>query len=136
VSDLYLLLESPGRCERIENVASFVGVDASGSFGILPGHETLLTVLDFGLSRFHQAGHPWRYLATPGAVLYLHDAELHVATRRYMLGDDYEMIRAALQEQISAEEQSLEAIKTSLHGLEQEMLKRLWELGRRTWSSE
>jgi F-type H+-transporting ATPase subunit epsilon len=131
VSGLCLQLESPARCERIEDVTSFVGEDASGSFGVLPGHEPLVTVLDFGLSRFRVAGGAWQYLAAPGAVLYLHDGELHFATRRYLRGDDYATIRAALQRQVSAEEQSLQEIKTSLRGLEQEMLKRLWQLGRR-----
>jgi F-type H+-transporting ATPase subunit epsilon len=131
MSGLDLRLESPARCERIADVASFVGEDASGSFGILPGHEDLVTVLDFGLSRFRVGDRPWQYVAAPGAVLFLHDGELHFATRRYLLGDDYETMRASLQQQISAEEESLHAIKTSLRGLEQEMLRRLWELGRR-----
>jgi F-type H+-transporting ATPase subunit epsilon len=131
VSDLRLQLESPARCECIENVSSFVGEDASGSFGILPGHETLVTVLDLGLSRFRVAGKPWQYVAAPGAVVLLRGDELHFATRRYLRGDDYETIRASLQKQISEEEVSLQAIKTSLRGLEQEMLKRLWKLGRR-----
>jgi F-type H+-transporting ATPase subunit epsilon len=131
MTGLCLQLESPARCERIERIASFVGEDASGSFGILPGHESLLTVLDFGLSRFRRVDEPWKYVAAPGAVLLLRDGELHFATRRYLLGDDYETIRAALQAQISAEEGSVQAIKTSLRGLEQEMLKRLWEMARR-----
>ena len=136
MSDLCLLLESPARCERIEHVASFVGEDGSGSFGILPGHEALLTVLEFGLSRFRRANEPWQYLAAPGAVVLLQDGDLHFATRRYLLGDDFETIHAALQEQIRVEEQSLRAIKTSLHGLEQEMLRRLWEIGRRKGGGE
>jgi F-type H+-transporting ATPase subunit epsilon len=131
VNGLSLQLESPARCERIADVTSFVGEDASGSFGILPGHETFVTVLDFGLSRFRVGDQPWRYVAAPGAVLFLHDGELHFATRRYLLGDDYETIRSSLRQQIQAEEESLRAIKTSLRGLEQEMLKRLWQLGRR-----
>jgi F-type H+-transporting ATPase subunit epsilon len=131
MNGLSLQLESPARCERIANVTSFVGEDASGSFGILPGHETLVTVVDFGLSRFRVGEQPWRYLAAPGAVIFLHDGELHFATRRYLLGDDYETIRALLQQHIQTEEESLRAIKTSIRGLEQEMLKRLWQLGRR-----
>jgi F-type H+-transporting ATPase subunit epsilon len=127
---LTLLLESAGHSERIEGVSSFVGEDASGSFGILPGHEFFVTVLDFGLSSFRVAGSAWRYLAAPGAVLRVHDDELHFATRRYVLGDDYETIRDALIRQISVEERALADVKTSLRGLEQEMLKRLWQLAR------
>jgi len=127
---LTLLLESAGQSERITGVSSFVAEDASGSFGILPGHERLVTVLDFGLSSFRVADSEWRYIAAPGAVLRLHDDELHFATRRYVLGSDFETIRDALVQQISVEERALAEVKTSLRGLEQEMLKRLWQLAR------
>jgi F-type H+-transporting ATPase subunit epsilon len=135
VRNLALHLESSARCARIDGVTSFVAEDASGSFGILPGHERLVTVLDFGLSRFRVGSGSWQYLAAPGAVVLLHDDELHFATRRYVLGDDFETIRSALREQISAEEEALLAVKNSLRGLEQEMLKRLWQLGRHAETS-
>jgi len=38
---LTLLLESAGQSERITGVSSFVAEDASGSFGILPGHALM-----------------------------------------------------------------------------------------------
>jgi F-type H+-transporting ATPase subunit epsilon len=131
MTNLVLCLESPARCQRVERVASFVAEDASGSFGIEPGHEPLVTVLDFGLSRFRGESASWQYLAAPGAVLFLDGKELHFATRRYVLGDDFATIQATLREQIRAEERDLQAIKNSLRDLEQEMLRRLSQLGRR-----
>jgi len=119
------------RRETFEEVVSFVGEDASGSFGILAGHARLMTALLFGLARFRHAGGHWRYLAFPGALLYFVDNELSISTRRYLLDDDYERISAALQEQLLAEEEGLRTMKESLHRMEEAMLQRLWEMGRR-----
>ena len=124
-----LHLESATQYERIEAAVSFVG-DASGSFGILPGHARMSTVLEFGLARFRVAGADWQYLAAPGAVLYHSGNELHFSTRRYLRDASLERVRAALQEQLLAEERELRAVKQSLRRLEEEMLKRLWKLGR------
>jgi F-type H+-transporting ATPase subunit epsilon len=118
------------RRETYEDVASFVGEDASGSFGILAGHARLMTVLLFGLARFRRADGHWRYLAFPGALLYFVDNELSISTRRYLLDDDYERISAALQEQLLADEESLRTMKESLHRMEEELLRRMWEMNR------
>jgi F-type H+-transporting ATPase subunit epsilon len=125
-----LWLESATSSERIDGVASFVAEDASGSFGILPGHEHFVTVMEFGLARFRSAEGEWQYLAAPGAVLYWRDDELHFSTRRYVRDTDFDSIGAVLNEQLVAEERALQAVKDSLRGLEEEMLKRLWHLGR------
>jgi F-type H+-transporting ATPase subunit epsilon len=130
VTGFTLFLESATSSERIEQVASFVAEDASGSFGILPGHERFVTALVFGLARFRAVDGEWQYLAAPGAVLYWRDDELHFSTRRYVRGADAESIGAVLNEQLMAEEQALQAVKDSLRGLEEEMHKRLWQLGR------
>jgi F-type H+-transporting ATPase subunit epsilon len=130
VKPLILHLESATQYERIENVVSFIGEDDSGSFGILPGHARLLTVLTTGLARFRVASGPWEFIALPGAVLYCHDNELHVCARRYLRDVDYERIGAALREQLQTEEQALQQVRQRLRRLEEEMLKRLWRLRR------
>lgn len=127
---LTLHLESATRYERIANVVSFVGVDASGSFGILPGHARMCTVLEFGLARFRVADADWQYLAAPGAVVRLAEDGLHFSTRRYLRGGDLDRVRVALREQLLAEENALREVRQSLRRLEEEMLKRLWKLGR------
>ena len=45
---------------------SFVGEDDSGSFGILPGHARVMTLLGFGLARFRVADRPGSILALAG----------------------------------------------------------------------
>jgi F-type H+-transporting ATPase subunit epsilon len=127
---LVLHLESATQYERIENVASFVAEDASGSFGILPGHAPMSTVLEFGLARYRTAAGGWAYVAAPGAVVRVDGNALHFCTRRYVRDTSLERVRAALRDQLRAEEDALRAVTQSLQRLEEEMLKRLWKLGR------
>ena len=125
-----LHLESATQYERVENVESFVGEDASGSFGILPGHERMSTVLEVGLARFRVAGEDWQFVAAPGAVVRYVDSELHFSARRYLRGHNLDDVRTALHQELLAEEETLQSLKGSLRRLEEEMLKRLWQLGR------
>jgi F-type H+-transporting ATPase subunit epsilon len=125
-----LELHDATRSEQIKQVTSFVGEDNSGSFGILAGHARLTTALIIGLARFRVGEGEWQYLALPGGVLYFHDNVLTLNTRRYLLDDDYMRISQALQQQLIAEEEQLQSIRKSLHHMEEEVFKRLWEMGR------
>jgi F-type H+-transporting ATPase subunit epsilon len=130
-STFTLRLQDATRAEEIAGVTSFVGEDDSGSFGILAGHARMLTTLIIGLARFRVGETAWQYLAVPGAVLYFQDKVLTVSTRRYLLDADYMRISQALQQQLLTEEEQLQTMKASLHHMEEAMLKRLWEMGRR-----
>lgn len=125
-----LHLQDATRAERIEGVVSFVGRDASGSFGIFAHHHRMMTVLVFGLARFRLADAPWQYLALPGGVLYVVDNSVFVCTRRYLQDTDYDRISRDLDEQLAAEELTLRTLKDSLRQLEEELFKRLWQMGR------
>ena len=125
-----LHLQDATQYERIKDVVSFVGQDVSGSFGILAGHQRMMTALSFGLARFRTVDGTWQFLAMPGAVLYFVANELFVSTRRYVRDDDYTRVTYVLEEQLRAEEAGLRSIKDSLRRLEEEMFKRLWQMGR------
>ena len=125
-----LILQDAVRGERVEGVRSFVGEDASGSFGILPGHERFLTALGFGLARFRHADGSWEFLAVPGALLYFVADTLSLSTRRYLRDRDYDRISAALTEHLVVEEERLHRMKESLGRMEEQILRRLWELRR------
>lgn len=132
MSGITLHLNSAVRSERINDVASFVGMDASGSFGIQPGRARLITILDYGLARFRKAGGEWFYLACPGAVLNFADNELTVNTRRYLCDPDHQRIADLLAGQLAAEEAELKSVKDNLQQLEQELFRRLRKLDRWT----
>lgn len=122
--------------QRITGVTSFVGEDASGSFGIQPNHARFMTTLVFGLARFRLATGGWQYLALPGAVAYFNNNELTISTRRFLIDADLERISSLLEQELIAEEAELRATRESLHRMEQAMLKRMLTLKRKTiWQS-
>lgn len=123
-------LESTTQYEQVENVISFVAEDESGRFGLLAGHARMMTLLTFGLARFRALNQDWEYLALPGGLAYFVDCQLHLSTRHYLRGKDYEGISTALQQELLVEEDNLQLVKQSMHRLEEEMFKRLWELKR------
>jgi F-type H+-transporting ATPase subunit epsilon len=125
-----LRLQDATQSEEITGVTSFVGEDASGSFGILTGHARFITSLIIGLARFRVGEDNWKYLALPGGVLYFHNDLLTLSTHRYLLDDDYQRISQALQQQLLSEEEQLHSMKESLHHMEEEVLRLLWEMGR------
>jgi F-type H+-transporting ATPase subunit epsilon len=130
VKTFTLALRDASHSEEVEGVESFVGEDASGSFGILANHDRMMTALLFGLSRYRVGGDHWHYLAMPGGILYAVDNVVTISTRRYFRDDSFERISATLHQELLKEEQSLRAVRRSLRRMEEEMLKRMRELGK------
>ena len=116
--------------ECLDEVVSFVGEDASGSFGLMQGHGRFVTTLVFGLARLRYADGHWDYLALPEAVAYFDRDRLTLSTRRYLRSGDYTRISQALREELLREEQTLHEFKQSLEQLERAMMLRLWRIGR------
>ena len=128
MKEFTLRLQSAGQSEQIDGVASFVGEDDSGSFGILPGHARMITVLTYGLARFRVAQEPWVYIALPGGVLYFVRNELRISTRRYFKDADYHRISGVLLDRLLGEEEEIRTTRMSLNRLEQEMFRRLRDM--------
>lgn len=127
-----LYLESPTQYEKIDNVISFVGEDASGQFGILANHARMITCLNFGLAKFSGENSTLEYIALPSGILYFRNNQLHISARHYIRDTDYKLIEKKMDEELRLEEENLQSIKTSLRKLDEEILKRLLELKR--WS--
>ncbi len=128
MSTFAMHLQSATQYERIEKVVSFIGQDDSGSFGILPGHTRMMTLLSFGLARFRVVDGDWEFLAFPGALAYFASGQLYLSTRRYLRSKDFTGISAALQHELRVEEEALRAMRQSVRRLEEEMFRRLWKL--------
>jgi len=123
---------STTRQDTVTGVNAFMGEDESGSFSIWAGHERLSTVLDIGLSRFRGSDGRWRYIAAPGAVLYFTDNVLTLGMRKYWIDEDFNRITALLNEHLSQEEAELAEVRKSLRRMEEELLKRLYDLDANT----
>lgn len=124
-----LMYDSTGS-ERFDNVTSFVGEDASGSFGVLPGHARMMTALAGGLARFRVGADEWHYLALPGGIIEGGGDRLTLCTRRCLHDTDVSRMGDLLAELQQAEEETLGGIRESLRRLEEEMLRRLREIER------
>lgn len=125
-----LHLLSMTRSEVIPDVVRFTGRDAAGSFGILANASRRMTVLVFGLAHFLNASARTEYLAVPGGLLYFSENELRIATTDFVCSSGLEKISAALDHQLREKESELHEIKQSLHRLDEEILKRMYELRR------
>ena len=123
-------LHSATQSERLEQVASFVGEDASGSFGLMRGHARFVTSLVFGMARVRYLDGRREYLALPEAVAYFDCDVLTLSSRRYLRDADYSRISRRLRDELVQEETQLVELKHSLEQMEQAMLMRLWRLGR------
>lgn len=126
-----LILQDATRTEVIDGVSNFIGEDHSGSFGIQAQHSRFCTALVIGLARYRLTDSNWIYLAMPGAILYFNNNRLTISTRRYLRDTDYQRISNALQDQLLREESNLRKTKESLRQMEEAILTRMWELGRR-----
>lgn len=125
-----LCLQDTVHTREWHDVVSFVGEDASGSFGLLAGHERFATALVFGLARFRTVDDAWHYVAMPGGILYFSNNKLTISCRHFIVDEDHERISDVLHTQLLEEEQQLQSLKKSLHNMEGELFKRLWEAGR------
>jgi len=125
MSGMRMTLAGSTQCDVIEEVGSFIGKDASGSFGIRPGAERFMTALSFGLSRFIRSDGETEYVACPGGILYFAANELRIATRLYIRNTDLNLITKLLNDFLVKDEEIVREVKRNLHKLDQEILKKL-----------
>lgn len=130
MNDFTLHLQSAREYKKISHVSSFVGKDLTGKFGLMANHERLVTTLTFGLLSYKINGEQWNYIALPGGVLHFINNELFISTRLFFIDEDYERINEKLEKDIRREENKSHYIRQSLQKMEQEMFKRLWQVGR------
>ncbi len=117
---------------RFDAVASFVGSDASGQFGLMSDHIPMATILAPGLARFREAGAArWRYLALPGGTLRFADNVLAIATHSFVVGEELSRVRAELDAALEREARQHADLRHNLDQLETALAQRLWDLERR-----
>ncbi len=82
------------------NVSSVRAEDDSGSFGILTGHEDLLTALNVSIVSWRDADDRVRYCAVRRGVLSVTDgSEIAIATREAIPGDDLDRLEEVVLSQ-------------------------------------
>jgi F-type H+-transporting ATPase subunit epsilon len=112
-----------------EEIDSLRAEDASGSFGVLPGHAPFLTALAVSILSWRRAG-PERYCALRGGVMTVSDGTaVAVASREAVTGDDLALLDAQVlaRFQSDADEERVEHVETmrlQLHAIRR-MISRL-----------
>ena len=124
------LLDTRGS-EVFEKITQCIAADDSGQFGILPGHQTMIVVLRYGLARFCDAEGGWRYVALPGGVLRFAEQELTITTQRYFLGDDSHKICEQLAREMANIDSEIHRARATLSEIEHSLVKRLAALSQR-----
>ena len=95
---LHLLISTPQQIlVDCADVLALRGEDASGSFGLLPGHEDFLTALVPTVLRWRRAGGAPGFCAVRGGVLSLRGGELRIACREGVLGAQLETLEAGVR---------------------------------------
>jgi len=130
MSHFTLHLQDATKYEKVTNITSFVGQDQVGKFGLMANHERFITSLNFGLAKYNVNNENWIYIALPGGILHFVNNELFISTRQYLVDTNYERISNLLEKDIRSEENKLQNMRQSLRKMEQEMFKRLWDVGR------
>jgi F-type H+-transporting ATPase subunit epsilon len=118
---------------RIDDVSSIVAADASGQFGLLPGHVAMVTVLEPGLFRYRVAGSSqWWYGACVGGLLSCVMAgganDVRIVSRRFLQGEDPEALQAQLDRLLQRESTLRLSTSESRAGLDLAFYKRMQQL--------
>jgi F-type H+-transporting ATPase subunit epsilon len=100
-----LVISEPARVVADnDDVVSVRAEDASGSFGILPGHADLITVLTPSVVAWRHADGRPGWCAVRRGVLSVHDGnKVAIATRQAQLGDDLASLEHAVLDRYRAE---------------------------------
>jgi F-type H+-transporting ATPase subunit epsilon len=115
-----LIITEPARVVAdLDGVAAVRAEDASGSFGILPGHADLITVLTPSVMSWHLTDGRFGCCAVRRGVLSVRDGrEVAIATRQAQLGDDLASLEHAVLERFQADldtERRARVAATRLH---------------------
>jgi F-type H+-transporting ATPase subunit epsilon len=104
MSGLRLTITTPLRTVVAEDdVASLRAEDASGGFGIRPGHVDFLTVVTAGVVRWRGPAGPWRFCAVRGGVLLVRGGrDVGMACREAVTGTDLHGLEARISAERSA----------------------------------
>jgi len=102
---------------EVDDVRSLRAEDASGWFGVRPGHADLLTVLQPSVMSWVGADAAEHYAALRGGVLTVRGGEVvEVATREAFLGSDLDTLEDELATALAAERESrVEARTGAIH---------------------
>lgn len=104
---------------REESIVSLRAEDASGDFGIRPGHADFLTVIGAGVMRWRRKNEPWRFCALRGGIFYVAGGTaVNVTCREALLSERLAGLEEKIREARAAQVDSMRRARmhdTRLH---------------------
>ncbi len=124
---LHLVLSSLGQViVDSTGVISLRAEDASGGFGLWPGHADFLTVLGVGVVSWKDRDAVWHHCAVRRGVMTLRrGAELEIATREAIPGDDLDQLENEVLAQLIQRQQAEDDSRRQVRQLEVRTLREL-----------
>ncbi len=113
-----------------QRVRSVQATDASGRFGLLPGHEAFLTLLAPCVLSYRDEEGQEHYAAADGGVLLLEGEHLGVVTREAVAADDLDQVASAASAMLEARRRQEQAARTEFGQLQTSLLRELREVER------
>lgn len=124
---LHLTIATPSQLlVESKDVRSLRASDASGSFGILPGHADLLTVLPASVVEWREGDGEWRYCAVRAGVFSVSDGEqVAIACRQGVLGHDLASLETEIRRAGAAETEADRRARVEQTRLHAQAVRRL-----------
>lgn len=124
---LHLMLSSLGQViVDATGVKSLRAEDASGGFGLWPGHADFLTVLGVGVVSWQDRQAVWHHCAVRRGVMTLRrGVELEIATREAIPGDDLDQLESEVLAQLIQRQQVEDDSRRQVRQLEVRTLREL-----------
>jgi F-type H+-transporting ATPase subunit epsilon len=109
-----------------EDIVSLRAEDASGSFGIWPGHADFLTVLEVGVVSWrHPDGHEQHCAVRRGVLRVQGGGTIEIATREAIVDDDLERLESTVLAEFHAREQAERSSRTEATRFELQALREM-----------
>lgn len=108
-----------------DQAAALRAEDATGGFGVLPGHADLLTVLVPSVLAWRDRAGSEHYVAVRGGVLTVRGGAVEVATPEAFAGDDLDALAADLAAAAAAASEREAEARTGTAGLEAAAVRRI-----------
>ena len=122
---LELELRVPDGIVLKSRIHGLSAADASGRFGLLPGHETFVTVLEPGLVRFRDEQDHERFAAVDGGVLVLKDGLVSIACHEAVVAERLEDVAGRAAAMIEERRASELTARADFAELQATLLKQL-----------
>lgn len=125
--DIHLVVSSLGAMVvDAPGVRSVRAEDASGGFGLWPGHVDFLTVLSVGVLSWRQADDTWQHCAVRRGVLTMRrGCALSIATREAVLCDDLDQLEHQVLAQLRQRQDAEDTARRESRQLEVRALREL-----------